>query len=469
MSRIFIILLLIGFSVFPVFAQNEETILTIDDTKVTKAEFERIYKKNNTNLFNEEDKKSPRDYLKLFINFKLKVIEAQHLKMDTDSVFIAELAGYRKELAAPYLTDVSYNEQMVHETHERMLKEINASHILFRIPENATREAEQAIYEKALDVRQEILDGKDFNEAAVEYSQDPSAQSNRGNLNYFTAFQMVSPFENAAFKTKVGEISEPVRTSFGYHLIKVHDIRKNRGEVRVAHIMKMFPDGISEAGKMKLKNEIDSIYTLLQNGADFSETAKKYSDDKRSGQYGGEMPWFTSGRMIPEFAEPAFNIPKPGDCTKPVETQFGYHIIKKLDQRPVKSFEEAKADIENRIKNDPARSSSSKHVFVEKLKKEYAYSEELKNIDKLRSLPVDGEFENLDMKLFTIEGNDYRLESLVNYIHEQNINTGNCSKVFDQWVENEITNLENSKLEKKYPEFRYLLQEFHDGILLFNI
>ena len=263
MKQIVILFSVLMCSVLYVSGQKEEILLTIGDTKISKAEFERIYKKNNDNLYNDSDRKTPKEYLELFINYKLKVIEATRLKMDTNKVFRDELAGYRAELAAPYLTDIKYNEEQVEKLYERMTKEINASHILLRINQGATSQEARAVLDKIQKIREEILAGKDFNKAAEEYSEDPSAKMNGGNLGYFTAFQMVGPFEDAAFNLKAGEVSQPVRTSFGYHLIKVHDIRENQGELKVAHIMKMFPQGVKAAGKKKLKAEIDSIYNML--------------------------------------------------------------------------------------------------------------------------------------------------------------------------------------------------------------
>jgi peptidyl-prolyl cis-trans isomerase SurA len=331
--------LFLFFSILTVYAQDDETILTIGETKISKAEFERIYKKNNNNLLNESEKKTPEEYLGLFINFKLKVLEAQSLKMDTAAAFINELAGYRKELAAPYLTDIQFEDKMVHDLYDRMKKEVNASHILFMLDKNAPESQVQTVLSKITGLREQIVAGKDFNEAAREYSEDPSAKTNGGNLGYFSAFQMVAPFEDAAFSTPEGQVSAPVRSSFGYHLIKVNGVRENRGEIKVAHIMKMFPQGgATAAAKKQLKSEIDSVYSQLKNGADFAEMAKKYSDDKRSAVQGGEMPWFSAARMIPEFSEPAFALKNIGDYSTPIETSFGYHIIKKMDSRAVAPF-----------------------------------------------------------------------------------------------------------------------------------
>jgi peptidyl-prolyl cis-trans isomerase SurA len=468
MNRIFlsVVFLLIAFNAF---SQSDETLITIGNTKVSKGEFERIYKKNNNNLYNETEKKTPQEYLDLFVDFKLKVIEAEQLKMDTSSVFINELAGYREELAAPYLTDVKYNEQMVRDLYERTTKEVNASHLLLMVPKDASPEQADAVLKKIEEIRKEIIGGKDFNEAAAEYSEDPSAKTNKGSLGYFTAFQMVVPFENAAFTTPIGEVSQPVRTSFGYHLLKVNDIRENQGEILVAHIMKMFPQEITPEIKSELKSQIDSIYIELQNGADFAELAKTKSDDKRSAVQGGEMAWFSAGRMVPEFADAAFALKNIGDYTKPIETAYGYHIIKKLDTKSVPTFDESKAMLETRIKQDPERSITSKQVFIDKLKVEYNYSENLEAKNKLYNKNSNDTLEFTDLELFNIDNKSYTVEQFQKYLQKQNAEPTPFLSQFNNWVEYEITALENSKLEDKYPDFRFLVQEYHDGILLFNI
>ncbi len=448
-------------------AQKNQVLIDISGYEISKAEFERIYKKNNQTLADESGIKSPKEYVDMYIDFKLKVLEAMSLKMDTVKSYVDELAGYRTELAAPYLTDMQYDEALVKEVYERMKKEINASHILIRVDEGAGREQDQTALQKALQVRQEILNGKDFNEAAVEYSQDPSAKTNKGNLGYFSAFQMVTPFENQAFKTRIEQVSEPVRSAFGYHLIKVHDVRENQGEIKVAHIMKMFPRD-QEFNKEALKKEIDVVYEKLLQGESFEELVKQHSDDKRSAAQNGEMPWFPASRMIPEFSGPAFELKNIGDITPPIETPFGYHIIKKLDHRPVPSFEELRDDIEARIKKDPARSSSTRKVFVDKLKKEYGYTEVQENLDRISSMKVGAET-GKNMLLFTIDSKEFHLNEFKDFLHKEQLNSGLFSDHYTSWTEKEIISLEDAKLEDKYPDFKYLMQEYHDGLLFFNI
>lgn len=466
-KTLFVILALISVSIIS--AQDNETILTIGNTKVAKGEFERIYRKSNSNLQTKSDKKTPAEYMQMFIDFKLKVIEAEELKMDTFQNFINELKGYRSELAVPYLTDVQFSQQQLKDTYERMTKEIHASHILFRLTGSETPAQADSVFAKALKVKKEIESGKSFHEAARDYSEDPSAKSNGGDLGYFSAFQMVTPFEDAVYNAPAGKVGGPVKTAFGLHLIMVHDIRPNQGEIKVAHIMKMFPRDGRQFDKTIYKKQIDSIYVLLKKGADFGDLAKKLSDDKQSAPEGGELPWMSAGNVIADFAGPAFRLVNKGDYSEPVETPFGYHIIKKLDQKPVKPFEELKPEIEEMIKRDPARSVSSKKSFVEKLKKEYGFEKNNVSFKALRNINISTPFIEPLPVLFTLDKKEFTRKDFNNFLATKGIIEGEYEPYTDEWIEYEITTLEDSKLETKYPEFGYIVKEYHDGILLFNI
>jgi peptidyl-prolyl cis-trans isomerase SurA len=470
-------LFMLGWIATGTFAQPKETIVTIGNRQFTKEEFVRIYEKNNANLLEDSEKKTPEEYMELFINYKLKVIEAENLKMDTLPSFIRELETYRQELAAPYLTDVRYTEKQVKELYERMQNEVKASHLLIAMDNNPSPEDTLAAYRKILKVRKEIMDGLPFKEAAIKYSDDPSAAANHGDLGYFSAFQMIYPFEEAAFDTPVGEISMPVRTSYGYHLIYVADKRKAKGDLKVAHIMKSFPPDVDASIMKKLKNEIDSIYRLLEKGEDFAELARKYSDDKNSAANGGELNWFSSGRMIADFSEPAFELKENGAYTEPIITQYGYHIIKRLDHRPVRSFEEVKDEIERRIKTDPERSVHSRTAFLAKLKEEYDFRVAEKTAAEIAANRYSLDPQNPDTrekKLFTLNDADFTVGSFFefvarNYPQTKEFDEPRFRKYFDEWVGEELIAYEDSHLEEKYPDFKYLMQEYHDGILLFNI
>lgn len=484
MKQLIVIILLTGFMSLPSLSQKKPDVLArVGDMTVLSEEFIKIYNRNNDNIIDPAEKKTPEEYLELYINFKLKVLEAQKLGLDTLQSFREELAGYRAELAAPYLTDISFNENLVEETYNRMKKEINASHILISFAPDAGINDTIDAWNRILEISKELKAGLDFNEAAKKYSEDPSAVQNHGNLGWFTVFQMVTPFEDAAYNTPAGQISGPVKTRFGYHLIKVNGQREANGEIKVAHIMKMFPQHISEERKASLKHEIDSIYTLLKGGANFAELAKKHSDDQRSAAMGGEMPYFGRSRMIPEFSDPAFALKENGDFTQPVETAFGYHIIMRLDLKPIPAFDEVKGELEERIKRDPERSTQSRDIFISKLKSQYSFTRNQEAIDKLMSgfgewfvdgkltVPADADRQTV---LFSLDGKNYTVNDWIEYLKDLQIAAeSNQARVlqsqFDIWEHSTIIEYEDQKLESKYPEFKSLLQEYHDGLLLFAV
>lgn len=484
MRKLVLLVLLTGFFTTPLFSQKKkDVVVTIGKEKILASDFRKIYERNNGNVLDPAEKKTPEEYLELYVNFKLKVLEAQAMGLDTSQAFIEELAGYRAELAAPYLTDISYNEKLVEDTYQRMVNEVNASHILITFPQNPTPQDTLEAYRKILEIKAELENGLDFNETATKYSQDPSAAQNNGNLGWFTVFQMVTPFEDAAYRTPVGKVSEPVKTRFGYHLLKVHGLREAKGEIKVAHIMKMFPPDVTPEVKQGLRKTIDSLYSLIHNGADFAELARNNSDDQRSAVNGGEMPFFGRSRMIPEFSEPAFALKKDGEVTEPVETDFGYHIIKRIELKTVPEFGAVKRDLEERIKRDPERTTQSREIFINKLKKEYGFTSNQKLIDE-KIVKVSAWFnqgnliipENISDSdvLFTLAGKNFTAQDWFTHLSKMPIsapeNPRNVLEAqFAVWEEDAIIEFEDSRLEEKHPEFRSLMQEYHDGLLLFAV
>jgi len=484
MRKLFFLLIFIGMIVPLVFSQKkQDVVVTIGNEKVLANDFRKVYERNNGNIVDPAEKKTPEQYLDLYVNFKLKVLEAQTMGLDTSQAFKEEFAGYRAELAAPYLTDVSYTEKLVEETYRRMTLEVNASHILVTFPQNPAPADTLEAYSRLMEIKAEIDGGLDFNKAASKYSQDPSASQNRGSLGWFTVFQMVTPFEDAAFISPVGKVSGPVRTRFGYHLIKVNDFRDAKGEIKIAHIMKMFPPDITEETKKSLRDSINVIYKLLQSGGDFAQLAGVYSDDKRSAASGGEMPYFARSRMIPEFSDPAFALVKDGDFTQPVETDFGFHIIKRIDLKPVPGFSEVRRELEERIRRDPERSTQSRELFMKKLRNDYHYKKNQEVVDKKMDIVTgwlkDGnlvvpEDINDSEVLFTLDGKNFYAKDWFEYLSEQPVSAGEeqqkiLENQYAAWEEFAIIQYEDSKLENKYPEFRSLVQEYHDGLLLFSV
>jgi len=473
--------LLIAFQVLA--GKKEEIVVTIGKEKVTKAEFEANYKKNNTNILNRNDVKSPQEYMNLFVKFRLKVLEAEALGYDTVSSFRTELDGYRKELAKPYLTDVTYNEEMLQTAYYRTQYERKASHLLIRVSPEASPTDTLAAWNKINDLRKQIIAGADFNEMAAKYSEDPSAVQNKGMLGYFTAFQMVYPFEDMTYRTPVGQVSEIIRTRFGYHIIKVHDERPATGEIKVAHIMKMFPQQASEETISKLKLSADSLWQRATSGEDFAELARKYSDDKQSSTDGGVLNWFTMNNMIPSFAEASFALKNDGDISPIIRTPYGWHIIKRIERRPVQPFEKLRPVLEAKIKQNPQISKHSDEAFDRKLKSEYQFKVDETNYAQFVQSATDSlQKKNLENNpkwkqslLFSFANQKVTVGDFSNFLKKQNVSVPRANaeeqvkEQFSKFIHQKLIEYEDSQLEKKYPDFASLYKEYHDGILLFNI
>jgi peptidyl-prolyl cis-trans isomerase SurA len=461
-------------------AQNLYTriLMSVGSSQTEAGEFIRMYKKS------KEGKPLPLDdYLSQYIIFKLKVADAISEGYDTAKSFRNELNGYRTQLAQNYLTDTQTRENLLRKAYQRSLTEINAWHILVAMPQNVSPADTLKAWKKANDIRERILQGEPFEQVARSSSDDQSVKMNGGNLGYFTAFQMIMPFEDAAYSLKKGALSKPVRTPYGYHIIKIADIRPSKGKIQVAHIMKNAPPGISEEEAQRAEDEINSIYKKLTEGASFNELAKKYSDHKESAAKGGVLNWFGTGEMIPEFSEAAFALTDTGNYSKPFRTIYGWHIVKLLNRKPPLSFEESSSFLESRI-NKSYLNSLSKKTFVEKLKKEYKF--------KISTIACDWFINNSDTLviqglkkydrssipegiIYSFTGQSLQNKEFADYIENRGpmVITRDSSVFIKTLLEESATekmiSYENSVLEKKYPDFRYLMNEFHDGILLFDI
>jgi len=463
-------------------APDSQTLMTIAGSQVTLGEFKKVYLKNN-NKEGDIDMKDVREYLELYINYKLKVREAEEEKLDTSATFINELKGYRKQLAQPYLTDREVTDALIQEAYDRMKKDVHASHVLLNVAPDALPKDTLAVYNRAIKIREMLLKGSDFSKVARDSSDDPSAKDNGGDLGYFTGMQMVYPFETAAYTTKPGQISMPVRTKFGYHVVKVHDIRDAQGEIKASHIMIKLAANSSDSVAVQAKQKIDEIYEKLKKGQNFEELAMNFSDDKGSAKNGGQLPPFGTGRMVPEFEKTAFALKNDGDFSAPVKTSYGWHIIKRNEKKPIPTFEEKKNDLKTMVARD-SRADVSKASMINRIKKEYSFKEFPKNKDPfmnaLDSTLVTGEWSSekvkgLNKPLFTLGATTYTQEDFAKYIgNHQSKKTNTTAKqigyqLYNQYVDETCISFEESQLEPKYPEFKALMQEYRDGILLFDL
>jgi len=458
---------------------SNEVLMTVGGSKIQTGEFVRMYNKS----IDPENPQDIDEYLQQYMLFKLKVADAVNEGYDTTRSFKNELSGYRNQLAQTYLTDTRTKEKMLQKAYQRLLTEVNGWHILIALSQVNSPEDTLKAWQKAYDIRERIIMGEPFEQVARGTSDDQSVKINGGNLGYFTAFQMIMPFEDAAYSLKKGEISMPVRTPYAYHIIKVADKRPSKGRIKVAHIMKAAPPASNKDEVMTAEEEINSIYRKLNEGASFKALAREYSDHKESAVKGGELDWFGTGEIISGFSEAAFSITDTGKYTKPVHTVYGWHIIKLLDKKNIGSYEESKSYLESKI-NQSYINSISKNSFVEKLKKEYkftinenAYNWFIMNTD---TLVMQG-FKKIDRtempsgNLYTFANQRYTTKEFANYLDKRaSMIVTKDSSIFiksslETRASDHLINYENSVLEKKYPEFRYLMNEFHDGILLFEI
>lgn len=521
---------------------NEPVIMTINGKPVYKSEFENVYKKNSGKEINKEQK-SVKEYVDLFSTFKMKVFEAEANGLDTNSAFKTELGGYRKQLAAPYLTDKNVNDALLHEAYDRMKTEVKAAHILIGLKEDAlpkdTIEAytrimiirdaamgknpspakiaeyeailkkssagltkastkqDSANYKTKLDLIKNISATSNTNKFAAiakKTSEDPSAVENGGDLGYFTSLQMVYPFENIAYNTNSGDISMPVRTRFGYHIIKVEDKRPSQGEILTAHIMVKYGKDMGEKDKANLKTKIDEIYAKLKAGEKFEDVARQFSDDKPSAEKGGQLQWFGSSRMPIEFEKAAFALQNNGDYSEPFTTNYGWHIVKRLDKKGLASFDEMKGDLKQRIGKD-SRTQAGRTSLIAKIKKENNFKENLANrkefLKVLDSTVYQGRWEakkaeKLGKKeLFRLSTKDkaqnkettimYGQDDFARYIEAHQTarpamdNNMFLQQSYSAFVDETIINYEDENLEAKYPDFKNLLKEYRDGILLFDL
>lgn len=495
-ARLILVMIML-LSVIGVHAQkslDKKILLTVGDEQVTVKELVDVYKKNNVN--NEMiDKKSFEEYVDLYTNFRLKVLEAENLKMDTSKAFQKELSGYREQLAKPYFTDDKVSEELLLEAYNRKLKDVRANHILIKVSKDATPADSLVAYNKINELRNRIVKGEDFGKVAMEASDDPSARDrdavpnqspfrpgNKGDLGYFSVFDMVYPFENAAYNTPIGEISKPVRTDFGYHIIKVTEKSDAVGIIEVAHIYVALTPGSDSAVSVEKKDKIDNIHKKIVEGMSFEEAVRQFSEDRGSASREGKLSKFTSSRIVPEFVQAVKNM-QVGQVSDPIQTMYGFHIIKLLSVEKPGTFDEEKDKLKERLAKD-VRSKKSEEAVIQKIKKEFKFKETKANlvafIAGLDTTLTEGKFNATSLRaskntLFTLGKEIYTDGQFASYISKNQSKQEKITpdvyayKLYNGFVTENCLAYEDSKLETKYPEFASLMQEYRDGILLFDL
>ena len=485
MKRVFLGLILFFSLSVSAQVKAKEVLFSVDQKSYYTDEFVRVYNKN-LDLVKDESQKDLNQYLELFIGYKLKVNKANKLGLQNGKQYMSELDNYRTQLAKNYLTDSKVTDALIEEGYNRMKKEINASHILIMVDENAAPADTLAAYQKITEIRNRVLKGEEFGKLAQEVSQDPSAKDNLGNLGYFTSFRMVYTFESAAFKTQLNEVSQPVRTRFGYHIIKVNDIRDNRGEILVAHIMLMNPKEGETKTAEEVQKTIQDIYKKIQQGEKFDELAQQFSEDKSTSGKGGELSRFASGQLSSiEFENQAFSLSKENPISKPFQTQFGWHIVKFIDKFPLQSLKDLRTELDSKISKDE-RSRIIEKSMNTKLRKKYTINKDKKMIASVNKQVTDLFYDSkwelpkdsvaFSSKLFTINTTEISGYSFLKYIKNQEKRavsikpiTKLTSVLLEDFVDEQLNKYNNDNLENEHPEFAAVMEEYRDGLLLFEL
>lgn len=458
------------------FAQDDAVIMNINGKDITKSEFEYIYNKNNKQQI---DVKSIDEYIPLFVNYKLKVDAAEKAGIDTTAAFIKELNGYRQELAKPYLTDIETEERLLQEAYDFYCKNVEISHILISVgqyPDEKQREAARA---KAQGIADMAHAGQDFENLAQLYSEDPGSKNNGGYLGYIRGGRLIYPFEKVAFTMQPGEISQPVETRFGFHIIKVHNTRRDRGERLCAHIFLAIEQNATDDVVAQKKAEAEAIYNDLMAGADFVTMAREKSQDQSNAMNGGELPWISSGDLLAELDSVAFSLSK-GEIAAPVRTKFGYHIVRLIDSRDVKSFDMMRGELTQRLARDE-RGSMGRNTLIEKLKLQYNYKLDevmLATVVATCGTTPDSAFianlEQQDAVFATFADKNITAKDVAQAIKTRRFAPdAKAVNVVENEIERQaskaLLDIEMSNLEIKYPEYGNLINEYRDGMLLFEI
>lgn len=457
--------------------EKDPILLTVDGQSIRSSEFIRVYNKN-LDLVKDENQKNIDSYLKLFTEYQLKLREAKRLKLDEDPKYKREFMSYKKQLTKNYLSENKVTDELVREAYDRNSMDINASHVLVRLDE-AVKDT-VGVYNKILELRERLVnEGIDALKADVHDGKTVFVED----LGYFSAFKMVYDFESAAYNTEVGEVSQPFRTQFGYHVVKVNEKRPSRGTVTAAHIMIGLKQKDSAVDPEKRINE---IYKKLLQGESFDALAKQFSDDKSSAKNGGKLSPFKSGQLSSIiFENEAFALKENNAISEPFKTQYGWHIVKRIKAQPIESFEELKPTIEAKVKRD-SRSKLINQAMVEELKGRYdiTYNEEAKpyfvsliSEDYFRRswrLPEDFDKDEI---LFNINGGDYTYNDFGRHIlSAQRLYASKpmpakdlIDKEFASFFESTILRYREDNLEHENMEFANILKEYRDGLLLFDL
>ncbi|MFN8303081.1 MAG: peptidylprolyl isomerase [Saprospiraceae bacterium] len=467
-------------------AQDTNPVLfTVKGNPVRVDEFKYIYAKTNQDKADFSEA-SLREYLDLYIKFKLKVQKARDMRLDTVSATKTELDGYRRQLANSYLVDKEVTDKLVREAYDRMQQDADISHIFIACDRNASAKDTLAAYKRAQNILKLVRSGKDFEQMAIDSSMDKTVKENRGNLGYVNAMLPDGYYEmeKAVYAAKPGDIVGPVRSNGGYHVVRVNGFRPARGEMEVAQILIRKGDTPEKQAQARMR--ADSVYAALQTGAKWDEVCARYSDDKNTAAKGGYIGFFGINRYQKNFEDAAFALAKDGDYTKPVETTIGFHIVKRVSHRGVGPYEQMKRGLTERVKRD-SRSEIAKQSMINRIKREGNYKEYPEALAQWTAQQHDTLFHTFrwkpdpshpqtvlmqfgpDKKYTVADFEEYCVRASRDRMRGKGYPVNETvNKLYKSWTDETAMQFEETQLEKKYPDFKSLMREYEEGILLFD-
>ena len=466
-------------------ALTAQTLFTCGNMNVNKEDFLKAYKKNNTG--GKPTEKSYRDYLELYIRYKLKVKAAYEMQLDTLAGQRTELQNFRSQVAENYLKDDASLDKMVREVFTRGQKDIHLAHIFIPLSGNASPGDTLKAYEKAMDAYNTLKKGKNFSETARLYSADPAARENGGEIGYITVFTLPYELENLAYSTPAGKFSRPYRSRAGYHIFLNKGERPALGKIKVAHILLSYPPGATEAARNATRLRADSVYDSLLKGADFAAKAQTYSGDNLTFQNGGEIPEFGIGKYDSAFEAAAFALNKDGAISRPVPSLFGYHIIRRIARRPFPGqfTPETAASLRQQVMSDP-RIGFSRKVFLKRILEQIDWKQSAFSEEDCWAF-TDSAMLNMGLSsfrglsngtiLFSFAKQQYTAKEWLDYARTvKTPKAGIASngkrtdkELFEQYVERAAFDYYRNHLEEYNKDFAFQLGEFKEGNLLFEI
>jgi peptidyl-prolyl cis-trans isomerase SurA len=459
-----------------------QTLAKFGNHIITREEFLNAYRKNNSRI--KATDKSYREYLNLYIRYRLKVQAANDLKLDTLPGQVTELLNFKSQIVDQYMNDETSLNRMAKEAFSRSQRDLRLSYIFVASPKNATPVDTAKAWVKIQQAYQALKKGEKFGDVALRFSEDPFVKNNQGDLDFITVFDLPYSMETVAYRTTLGKYSPVFRTAGGYVILKKTAERKALGRIHAAQILVAFPFQANDAAKKETLRRADSIYHAILNGSDFALLARKFSGDNLSYQLGGSLPEFGIGKYEKGFEETAFNLKKDGDISMPYASSFGYHIIKRVQRIPVPSKPDQKTlnDLKEKIKKDP-RISISRDQMLQTILKKTKFSQHLTPDNRLwsytdsllknRKPDSNTGIDNATL-LFQFPEKKYTVGDWIKYRKSlqtsPNLTNGKTNaEILDVYRQAVVFEYYKQHLEQYNAAYAAQVNEFRDGNLLFEI